>query len=567
MSCEGIGAPALRKWITIGFLLVTSPLLGGVSWLDIAKTPSDNWLSYSGDYSGRRFSSLNQIQSENASHLVAQWTFHVAGATRLEVTPVVVDGVMYVTNSNEVYALDARTGRTIWHYKQPHVKNEGPNRGVAVLEDRIFFVTSDAHLIALHRMTGGVLWDVQYADATKNYSASLAPLAVKGKMIVGVSGAECGIRGYIDAYEAASGKHAWRFWTIPTPGEPGAETWGGQAAEFSGGPTWMTGTYDPAEDILYWTTGNPGPDFYGGARPGDNLYTDCVIALDPNTGKRKWHFQFTPHDTHDWDAQEFPVVIDTAFQGRPRKLLVQANRNGFFYVLDREDGRMLLAKPFVKKLNWARGILSSGRPDVVAALDPTPEGNLVCPGVIGGTNWFSPSYNPQTGLFYVMTVEMCDIYRSSARSFKKGECNDGTGFEHRPSDPGQFILRAIDIQTGSIRWEIPITGNDDFSMPGTLTTAGGLVFFGDIAGYLAAADAGTGAVLWNFYTGQSISASPMTYAVGGRQYVSIASGADIFAFALFEPLKPANPPQVEERSSQSVTQEKCNGRRTSGREE
>ena len=337
----------MNRWFCWLLLLPILPLMAGVSSQDIAQIPAENWLSYSGDYSGRRFSGLKQINVETVAQLVPKWVFHVPAATRLQVTPLVMDEVMYITNTNEVHALDARTGRSLWHYRRRNAKSAHGNRGVALWGDRLFFVSSDAHLIALDRRTGAVLWDVEYAQHGDGYSATLAPLAVDGKVIVGVSGGECGIRGYIDAYYAESGKQAWRFWTIPKPGEPGSETWGGHPPEYSGGATWMPGTYDPAEKVLYWTTGNPGPDFYGGARPGDNLYTNCVLALDPETGQRKWHFQFTPHDTHDWDAQEFPVLIDTVFRGIQRKLLVQANRNGFFYVLDRTNGSLLLAKPFV----------------------------------------------------------------------------------------------------------------------------------------------------------------------------------------------------------------------------
>jgi len=544
------------KWkVTALMLFLILPLYGSVSWLDLTKVPTDNWLGYSGDDSGQRFSALAQIQAENVERLVPQWVFHIPNATRLEATPVVVDGTMYVTNSNEVLALDAKTGRSLWHYQRAKNRTNAPNRGVAVLGDHLFFVSSDAHLVALHIKSGAALWDVRYADATKHYSASLAPLVTRDKVIVGVSGGDCGIRGYIDAYDAETGKHAWRFWTVPLPGQLGAETWGGQPSDFAGGATWMTGTYDPVENVLYWNTGNPGPDFYGEQRPGDNLYTDSVVALDSDTGKRRWHFQFTPHDTHDWDAQQIPVLVDAVFQGSPRKLLAQANRNGFFYLLDRTDGRMLLAKPFVKKLSWARGVLPDGRPDVILGTNPTPEGKLVCPANVGATNWFSPSYSPQTHLFYVTAIEACDLYISSARNSGKGECNGGTGVDRPRSNTGQFVLRAVNIDSGAIQWEIPLTSGEDgyiSSMPGTLATAGNLVFFGDDAGYLAAADARTGRLLWSFYTGQMITASPMTYAVGGKQYISIASGTDIFAFALFQAAEPPRQPAIGELGPEAV---------------
>jgi alcohol dehydrogenase (cytochrome c) len=527
-------------------LLLALPLQAQVSFQDLLKPPSNNWLTFSGDFTARRFSLLKQITTQNIDQLIPQWVFHVPESKRLLTTPLVVDGIMYVTHSNEVYALDARTGRSIWYYKQAQAKKSEGNCGVAVLDHRVFFISSDVHLVALHAKTGAVLWDTPYGDHENNYSATLAPLAINGKVIVGVSGGDIGVRGYVDAYDAATGKQLWRFWTIPGPGEPGSETWGGHPAEFSGGATWRSGSYDPDQNLVFWPTGNPGPDFYGGSRPGDNLYSDCVVALDADTGKLKWHFQFTPHDTHDWDAQEALVLIDTTFQGKPRKLLIQANRNGFFYVLDRTNGKMLLAKPFVKKLNWAKGILPDGRPDLVADMDPTPVGKRVCPGVVGGTNWFSPSYSPDTGLFYVMTLEQCDLYTSSARPFIKGQNYDGTAAEAIPSEPGQFFLRAIDIQNGDTRWEIPLSGvAAQSSWPGTLATAGGLVFFADDSGYLSAADARTGKILWHFYTGQFINASPMSYSVAGKQYVTIANNTDIFSFGLFEPIRPPREPLRE----------------------
>jgi alcohol dehydrogenase (cytochrome c) len=522
---------------------------------DIAKAPDANWLSYSGDYSGRRFSGLRQIDIGNAKQVVPKWIFHVPQSHHLETTPLVLDGIMYVTNSNEIWGLDAQSGRSIWHYKYTATKVNNPNRGAAILGNRVFFVSSDAHLIALHRQTGAVLWNRAFADHEKGYSSTLAPLATRDKVIVGVSGGECGIRGYVDAFDADTGKHAWRFWTIPGPGEPGSETWSGHPADYSGGSTWMTGTYEPSTNTLFWTSGNPGPDFYGGARAGDNLYSNSVVALDADTGERKWHFQFTPHDTHDWDAEEIPVLIDGPFQGAPRKLLAQANRNGFFYVLDRANGRMLMAKSFVKKLTWARGVLPDGRPDLIPGMDPTPDGKMVCPGVIGATNWFSPSFNPDLGLFYVMSVERCDLYTSSARPYTKGQCYSGTGVDVASSESGQFILRAIDLQTGAIRWELPMASHaiPMEAMPGTLATAGGLVFFADDAGYFSAVNGRDGQTLWYFYTGQSISASPITYAVDGKQFVAIATATDIMAFGLFEPSAPGHQPPAQRAGNSPKT--------------
>ena len=290
------------------------------------------------------------------------------------------------------------------------------NRGVAILGDSVFFATSDAHLVALNRKTGGGLWDREFADTSRGAFATLAPMAVKDRVIVGVSGGDTGVRGFVAAFSAATGAELWRFWTVPAKGEPGAETWGELGPEWGGAATWLNGTYDPELNILYWTTGNPWPDFYGGARHGQNLYSDSLLALDPDTGKLKWYFQFTPHDTHDWDAQAWPVLLDTVYEGRPRKLVLHANRNGYFYVLDRATGEFLRATPFVERLNWAKGIDAKGKPIENPGMEPSPNGTRVCPSVRGATNWMSPSYNPQTGLLYVPTLEQCDMYSSSAKT-------------------------------------------------------------------------------------------------------------------------------------------------------
>jgi alcohol dehydrogenase (cytochrome c) len=512
-------------------LLAAVGLAAQVRHEDIVKPPAENWLSYSGDFSGRRHSELQQITVSNVKSLAAKWVYHVDASRRLECVPVVVNGVMYVTNSNEVHALDARSGRRIWRYQDTRTDRRDVNRGVAVLGARVYFVTGDAHLVALHATTGALLWDVEYASTKSGYSATLAPLAVKDKVIVGVTGGDSGMRGFVAAYSASTGEELWRFWTIPARGEPGSESWAGFPLEWGGGGTWMTGTYDPELNTLYWTTGNPWPDFYGGDRKGDNLYSDSVVALDPDTGKRKWYFQFTPHDVWDWDAQEFPVLVDTVWRGQKRKLLLQANRNGFFYVLDRTNGQFLLGTPFVKKLTWAKGLDEKGRPLEIPGMEPTAVGKVICPSVRGASNWMSPSYNPATGLFYVSTLEQCDDYRSSARTPEPMKGFAGGGADPLPHDPGKFFLRALDPQTGDIRWEYPMPGPAD-AWTGTVSTAGGLVFAGDDDGHLVALDAKSGRDLWHFYMGQLLTASPITYMVGGKQYVAIASATDVFAFGL-----------------------------------
>jgi PQQ-dependent dehydrogenase (methanol/ethanol family) len=492
-----------------------------------------DWLTYAGDYAGHRHSPLTQITAGNAASLVSAWVYHVDGATHLEATPLVYDGIMYVTNSNEVHALDARTGRPIWKYRDELAQRSDVNRGGAILGDSVFFVTSDAHLVALNRKTGGGLWDRQFADPSRGAFATLAPMAVKDRVIVGVSGGDTGVRGFLAAYSAATGEELWRFWTVPAKGEPGAETWGELGPEWGGAATWLNGTYDPELNLLYWTTGNPWPDFYGGARRGDNLYSDSLLALDPDTGKLKWYFQFTPHDTHDWDAQAWPVLLDSVYEGRARKLLLHANRNGYFYVLDRTTGEFLRATPFVERLNWAKGIDAKGKPIENPGMEPSPNGTRVCPSVRGATNWMSPSYDPKTGLLYVPTLEQCDVYSSSAKTPEPMKNFAGTGGESISKEPGKFYLRALDPRTGEKRWEYPMTGHGD-SWAGTVSTAGGLVFFGDDDGQLVALDASTGQHLWHYYLGQTLTASPVTFMADGKQYVTIVAATDVFTFALFD---------------------------------
>ncbi|HLW78490.1 MAG TPA: PQQ-binding-like beta-propeller repeat protein, partial [Terriglobia bacterium] len=406
------------------------------------------------------------------------------------------------------------------------------NRGVAVWHTRVFMETDNAHLLCLDARSGHLIWDVTYADSRLNYGATSAPLVVKDKVLVGTSGGDDGVRGFLAGFDPLTGKLVWRFWTIPGPGETGSESWPGDAYLRGGGTTWMPGTYDPDLNTIYWGTSNPAPDFIGDGRPGDDLYTDCVVALDPDTGKLKWHFQFTPHDLFDYDAEETPVLVDVTRDGRPQRLLIEANRNGFFYVLDRTNGRFLSATRFADKLNWASGIDGGGRP-ILTGIHPVPGGVKICPGLNGATNWYAPSYNPGTQLFYFVGLEACDLYFSSARreAYRPGRTYYNTGTRRVPGERGQKVLLAFSALTGKMVWRYPQVGRGD-SWAGTLTTASGLVFFGDDAGELEAVDARTGAPLWHFSTGQTIHASPMTYSVDGVQYVTIAAGSDVFSFAL-----------------------------------
>jgi alcohol dehydrogenase (cytochrome c) len=508
-----------------------------VSAEDLSAQPvGANWTSYNGDYTGRRYSSLREITVANVAQLRAAWVFHPGNTQRLEATPVVVRGVMYVTSANDVFALDARTGRALWHYQRPVSSGllddaaAHKNRGVAVWDHFVYTETDDAHLLCLDARSGNLLWDVQYADKAKHYGATSAPLVVKGAVIVGTSGGDSGVRGFLASYDALSGALKWRLWTIPGPGEFGSSSWPGDSYLHGGGTTWMPGTYDPDLDTLYWTTSNAAPDFVGDSRPGDDLYTSCVVAIDPTTGKLKWYFQFTPHDLYDFDANETPVLVDAEENGALRHLLVQANRNGFFYVIDRTNGKFLRATSFIEKLTWARGVDGSGRP-VLSSRIPTAEGTLICPGINGATNWFSPSYNPNTGLFYVMALENCNLFFSGPKEFVPGETFYNTGTKLPPDEPSQKILLALSVADGKTVWRYPQAG-DGNSWGGTLTTAGRLVFFADDANSLEAVEATTGHALWHFNTGQRISASPMTYAVDGVQYVVICAGSDVFSFAL-----------------------------------
>jgi PQQ-dependent dehydrogenase (methanol/ethanol family) len=497
----------------------------------VMKPKAGEWPTYNGVPGGNRHSPLKQIDTQNVRQLQLQWVYAVR-APGLETTPLVSDGVMYITAPGEVAALDGRSGSEIWRYTRSAGQgrrgrgnpSQDPNRGVAILGDRVFVVTGDAHLVCLHRLTGGVLWDVTMPETPGRYSATSAPLVVGDLVISGIAGGDTPLRGFLTAYRATTGEQVWRFWTIPKPGEPVSETWKGKALPTGGGATWLTGSYDNETDTLYWAVGNPYPATDGDEREGTNLYSNCVVALDPKTGKLRWYYQFTPHDLHDWDATEPFVLVDANYRGRDRKLLLQANRNGFLYVLDRTTGEFLLGKPFVRKMNWASGIGADGKPQTLPANRPTKAGVKGCPSVRGATNWYSTSFHPGTGLFYVMAVEDCSIYRQQQDGGYEGDRD--------PKDPGSKYLRAFNISTGETVWEIPQVGPQEANYSGVLSTAGGLVFYGETGGGFAAVDAKTGKTLWVFKATEPWKASPMTYMMNGRQYVAIASGGNILSFAL-----------------------------------
>jgi PQQ-dependent dehydrogenase (methanol/ethanol family) len=527
-TLNGVGVGALKQ----AEAPATKPAIDAVE-----HPAKGNWPSYNGTLDGNRSSPLDRINLTNASKLRLQWTYPI-NLPGLETTPVVVDGVMYVTGNNQVFALSGKTGREIWRYERPKSPGStisgdaaiGVNRGVAVLGDRIFYLTDNAHLIALDRLTGALLWDVDTPEgAPGQFGGTAAPLVVGDLVVTGVSGGDNGIRGFVSAYKAATGELAWKFMTIPKPGDTGpiADTWKGTALALGGGATWTTGSADADANILYWPVGNPHPDTDGDERAGANLYTNSDLALDAKTGKLLWYFQFTQHDLHDWDANQPVVLVNTKWKGQDRKLLLHANRNGFLYVLDRTTGKPLLATKMVDKLTWASGInQQTWTPELLPANETSEQPTLTCPPVRGATNWYSTAYNPSTRLYYVMTVEDCGYYRKAE--------DGGYGRYSNPADPAKKILRAFNIETGKAEWQIDMPGPVQSNYAGVLTTAGGLIFFGESSGGFAAVDARTGKYLWHFETNHFIKASPMTYAVDGRQYVAIAAGGNILSFALPE---------------------------------
>ena len=504
--------------------------------LDGLKNPG-RWLQYSGDYTGQRHSPLTQVTPENVSRLSPQWTFQsdtLALSRGFEATPLVVDGVIYQTGPNgSAWAIDARSGRTFWRYRRPNAPDltSGAvypvNRGFAILGDRLFLVTLDAHVVALDTKTGTVVWEAVMEDYKAGYATTPAPLVVKGKVIIGSSGGEYPTRGFITAFDANTGKQLWRFYTIPNPGEKGSETWPSPETMIRGGAAaWVTGSYDPELNLIYYGTGNPNPDYYGAERKGDNLYTCSIVALDADTGELKWHYQFTPHDTHDWDSDHIPVLATVPIGGQPRKVVMVANRNGFFYALDRATGKLLVAKPFTDT-NWAREIGADGRPIVL-----DEDGTKKCiPDFWGGTNFMPPSFDPALNLFFVTARETCVTYFPVKPEIVRGQSSVGGGVRRvadRMFDYG--ALRAIDPSTGARKWEMRYTTP---SFAGVMSTASGLVFTGDAEGNFVAVDARTGKALWHYPTGASIwGAAATTYMLDGRQYVLIPSGTNLTAFAL-----------------------------------
>ena len=531
---------------------------------DAAEEPQ-NWLTYSGGYFGQRYSELDQIAPDNVGDLELQWVYQAPVMGPWQASPIVVDGVMYLSQRpNDIVALDARTGRVYWIYRHPtspdHLACCGANnRGVAVLGDKVYMATLDAHVVAIDATTGTELWSVEVADMRLAYAFTLAPLAVEGKIIVGSTGGDQGIRGFIAALDAETGEEVWRFHTIPGPGEPGHETWepcppdpetycDPEAWKHGGAAAWLTGSYDPELNLIYWGTGNPGPDYNREQRPGDNLYSCSVVALDADTGELRWHFQFTPADLYDYDSVQIPVLADITRNNTEFKVMLWANRNGFYYILDRATGRFLTGLPFVS-VNWAEGLDDSGRP----VETPQPPSSPTYPGLLGATNWYSPAYSPRTELFYVPAWEgYASVFAAVPQEYVAGRYFTGRtidGFPRTynpvPDAPvlpltrgpindwtevsGQGAILALDALTGEQRWKFELT---DVITSGLLTTASDLLFTGLRSGYFQAHDAGTGDLLWKTSLGGQISNGPMTYAVDGRQYVAVISGHSLSTFAL-----------------------------------
>jgi alcohol dehydrogenase (cytochrome c) len=524
---------------------------GPVTYERLLRADSEpgNWLMYSGNYQSHRYSRLTQITAANAHRLRPQWMYQMRTGHKVETSPLVVDGIVYLTKPpNDVVAIDAATGRELWYYryKVPErviVCCGQLNRGLAVLGNRLFMGTVDAKMVAIDLRSGRELWKTEVADYTQGYAVTVAPLVVKDKVILGVAGGEYGIRGFIDAYEAESGKRAWRFYTIPGPDEANFGTWPGDTWKTGASSICVTGAYVPEQNLTYWGTGNPGPDWNGENRAGDNLYSDCMVALDADTSKLRWYFQYTPHDVHDWDSVQVPVLADMSFKGRPRKLLLHANRNGFFYVLDRITGEFLLGRPYVKQ-TWASGLDARGRPIRVPDTLPTESGVAVWPGVTGGQNWFSPSFSPATGLYYVAAQEEGNIFFKTEATYAAGKSFTGGGGKPIPAERGWGAVRAIVPETGEIKWEHKLL-NPPWA--GVLATAGNVVFGGTVDGNFFALDSRTGKHLWRFPAGAAILANPISYLSAGKQQVAIAAGDVILAFALEE--EPAAPSPVARRDS------------------
>src|SRR6516164_8581419 len=534
---------------SLGVLMLTT-----VVGLAVAQSPSgpitferiqnsnrepQNWLTYSGNNMGQRYSLLTQITPQNAKNLELAWLWQARSVEKFEATSIVVDGILYTVQApNDVVALDAKTGRPIWTYlyrNLPEARNccGQVNRGLAILGETLFMGTLDAHIIALDTKSGALLWKTKVAEAKERYAITHAPLVVKDKVIVGTAGGDGGAPGIIAAFDAKTGSEVWRFNTIPKPGEPGNETWSGDSWKRGGAAVWNTGAYDPESNLTYWGTGNPAPDWDGRSRLGDNLYSDSVVALDAGTGKLKWHYQFTPHDEVDYDSTQVPVLADIQYQGRPRKVMLWANRNGLWYVLDRTSGEFLSGKPFTK-VTWMSGFDERGRPMRVPISTDNDHPTLIMPHGLGGTNWYPPSYSPHTGWLYIPAWENSGAMVTKSNGFGRSLGNTPMAQvnlqpNNKTDNEGYGVVRAFDPKTGDQKWEFKM---NDITWAGVLTTASDLLFSGGREGYFYALDARNGNLLWKFTVGAPVVSGPMSYSVNGKQYIAVAAGSSLFAFAL-----------------------------------
>lgn len=541
------------RLLTRSALLVALPVLVGATLVaqqsqppgpitaqDIARglePDGANWLTFGGNYANHRFSPLTQITPDNVASLKPKWTFQTNTLGNFETTTLLRDNVLYVTGpQNVAWAVDARSGRQIWRYRRELPDNLTAccglvNRGFAALGDKLFMVTLDAHLLALDMKTGAIVWDATLEDYRNGYAATLAPIVVKDKVIVGVAGGEYGIRGFIDAYQADSGTRAWRFYTIPGPGEPGNNSWSGDSWKIGGTGVWVTGAYDPEMNALFFGTGNPGPDYHSESREGDNLYSCSLVVLDADTGTLKWHYQFTPHDVHDYDATEVPILADLTINGQLRKTVMFANRNGFYYTLDRTNGRVIAAKPFVQT-TWAKAIDAQGRPMLEPGHTPDEKGEVTCPDLTGGTNFWPPSFDPRTNLFFVNAREACATFYAYKPEYVAGQRFTGGAQQLvNTRDQKPFgAIRALDPVTAQRKWEFLFPTP---SRAGILTTASNLLFTGDGEGSLIVLDSRTGTLLWNYQMGAPLhGTSPITYMLDGQQQVLVPAGTSLTAWAL-----------------------------------
>ncbi|MCM3878861.1 MAG: PQQ-binding-like beta-propeller repeat protein [Vicinamibacterales bacterium] len=498
----------------IGFAQVTDQ--------ELLKPDPADWVHYSGSYDSHRHSPLKQITAANAASLQAKWVYHMNQQEAIQAVPIVYRGVMYVSQFNRIDAVDARSGNMVWQYQRPPI-TRGAQRGTAIHNNKLFVTGADGVLVAIDARTGHTVWETKVAAPWR--LAGQAPLVAKGRVIV--SGNQPS--GFIQAYDVETGKHLWTWNAVPQKaGDPGSDTWAGDSFKLGGGPIWVSGSYDPEQNVIFYGTGQPGSQWAGEVREGDNLYTDSIVAIDVDTGKIKWHFQNTPHDVHDWDSLEMPVLIDAAFRGQPRKLLVQANRNGYYYILDRTNGRFLQGTQFVSRVNWASGLSPEGRPILTPGHEPTVEGSHTCPSTAGATNWPSPAYNPDLNYFFLVAQEGCGLV---LRTTNRPGAGGGYLESPKPEEAWQLFVRALDATTGKKIWDYQQVSSFHYG-PGVLSTAGGLVVAGEHKGQVTVLDARTGKSLWHFNTGDLITSSPISYAIDGQQYIAISSGTNVVAFGL-----------------------------------